>query len=49
MAEAIHAVTLIDPRRCREAAIKRFSAARMTRRYIELYNAMAYGQDLLAT
>jgi glycosyltransferase involved in cell wall biosynthesis len=49
MAQAINAADLIDPRRCRQAAIERFSAERMTGRYIELYNAMAHGQDLVAT
>ena len=37
MAEAIDAIDAIDPRRCREIARERFSAAAMTARYLALY------------
>jgi len=37
MGEAIRAVGLLDPEVCRHAARERFSAERMTRRYLERY------------
>lgn len=37
MAAALTAVRFIDPEMCRQTARERFSAARMTRRYIDLY------------
>lgn len=37
MAGALTAVRFIDPEVCRQTARERFSAARMTRRYIDLY------------
>jgi glycosyltransferase involved in cell wall biosynthesis len=43
MAQAIRAVPMIDPLRCRRAALERFSAERMICRYIELYSALRAG------
>ncbi|HEX5412588.1 MAG TPA: glycosyltransferase [Terriglobia bacterium] len=37
MAAAIRRVKFIDPRRCRRAAVDRFSSEDMVRRYLELY------------
>jgi glycosyltransferase involved in cell wall biosynthesis len=41
MAEAIAAAGGIDPETCRETARRRFSAAQMTRRYLDLYIDLA--------
>lgn len=41
MAEAIHAVTRLDPEACREAARARFSTDRMLQRYLGLYQKLA--------
>jgi glycosyltransferase involved in cell wall biosynthesis len=37
MAAAIHQVSAIPPAACRRAAVRRFSAARMVRQYVWLY------------
>jgi glycosyltransferase involved in cell wall biosynthesis len=44
MAAALTAVRYIDPEVCRQTARERFSAARMTRRYIDLYQKLAMEQ-----
>jgi len=41
MANALHAVRFLDPEVCRATARKRFSASRMSRRYIEVYQTLA--------
>jgi glycosyltransferase involved in cell wall biosynthesis len=41
MAEAIKAAGSIDPAFCREVARERFSLARMTSRYLDLYARLA--------
>ena len=41
MAEAIHAAAHLDPETCRAVARERFSAARMTARYLERYAQLA--------
>ncbi len=41
MAAAITAVGSIDPEQCRQTARERFSAGRMTERYVELYQRLA--------
>lgn len=41
MARALRAVDSLDPQACRDAARKRFSAARMTANYIALYEEIA--------
>ncbi len=41
MSEAIAAAAAIDPEVCRQTARQRFSAARMTRRYLDLYQDLA--------
>lgn len=40
MAEAIRHARTIDPAVCRRASVERFAADRMTRRYLELYEAI---------
>jgi hypothetical protein len=40
MAEAIEAARFLDPEECRTAARRRFSLARMTDRYLELYHTL---------
>lgn len=40
MADAIRHAHTIDPAACRRAAVQRFAADRMTRRYLELYEAI---------
>jgi hypothetical protein len=41
MAEALTRVSELRPEACRSAALSRFSAARMTREYLALYEAIA--------
>lgn len=41
MAEAISQAALLDPEECRRTARERFSARRMNRRYLELYERLA--------
>lgn len=43
MADAIEAAGDLDPAECRQDAIERFSAERMTREYLELYERVARG------
>lgn len=45
MAGAIASVDRIDPEACRASARGRFSAERMARQYLELYAALAAGDD----
>jgi glycosyltransferase involved in cell wall biosynthesis len=44
MAEAIHATNQLNPEDCRNAAIQRFSAARMIDRYLSLYSELKAGR-----
>jgi glycosyltransferase involved in cell wall biosynthesis len=44
MAEAIRAAGALDPERCRQAARERFSAERMLKRYLKLYERLAAGR-----
>lgn len=48
MAAAIRRVHLISPSACRAAAQRRFSAQRMVRRYLDLYQAVAQHQPVEA-
>ena len=41
MAEAIQAATQIDPQKCRDAALARFSVERMIRGYFRIYHELA--------
>ncbi len=41
MAQALQAARFLDPEVCRATARERFSAERMTRRYIDVYHALA--------
>ncbi len=43
MAEAIEKAEQIDPKRCRKAALERFSADRMIRQYFEVYLKLTQG------
>jgi len=44
MAEAIEAAAKLDPEQCREAARTRFSAERMSRDYLSLYDRLRRNQ-----
>ncbi len=46
MAEALGRVHMLSPRACREAAERRFSAARMIQNYLSLYETMAARQPV---